>query len=164
VAFFDTHYFANKSLYRLGVTYTFDLGGVAYSASCVNGEKIGTHDQAALERIYEVLGEEAPRDSTGNILPMTYAMDTLAALLPRQGKDADICEYQCQVEELHEFELDGLKIYQVWTTFLRTEPEMRGVLYLTERVLPSGYTPEVVTLYEGFYDSRGFMSGKRQTN
>lgn len=50
IAFFDTHYFANRDCYRIGESYDFLVAGLIYVARCTNDETVEITNQETIRK------------------------------------------------------------------------------------------------------------------
>jgi len=159
VGFFDTHFFANQDQYKVDETYDFQLAGLIYEAECTNDKIIEVTDQKVLAERYAALGESPERLPDGSLPPYVFHYANTTGLGP-SDQYPDDAEFYCVIEEVTEFDLDGIRVFQI-TPKLEDENldevPLPRVIFGVAGAFKDGYVPKAGDSIGGMLWVQGFL-------
>jgi len=159
VGFFDTHYFANQDQYKVGGEHDFQLAGLVYSARCTNEETIEVTDQKVLAERYAAYGEFPERLPDGSLPTQSVHLAGMTGLCPAD-KYPDDAEFYCVIGGVSEFDLDGIRIFQITPKFEDEDCEkipLPRVIFGAAAVFKDGYVPKAGDSIGGALWVQGFL-------
>ncbi len=159
VGFFDTHYFANQDHYKVGGEHDFHLAGLIYSARCTNEETIEVTDQKVLAERYAAYRETPERLPDGSLPPQSIHMAGMTGVCP-SDKYPDDAEFYCVIGDVSEFDLEGIRIFQITPRFEDEESQevpLPGIIFGAAAVFQDGYVPKVGDSIGGSLWVQGFL-------
>lgn len=157
IAFFDTKYFANRDKYQIGEAYDFHIAGVIYKARCTNDEAIEITDQKRIAEFNEGLSGEAERLPDGTLAPIIIYYAGCFAYVSTSEEYAEDAEFYCVVGKVEEFELEGIRTFQITPKLGDQEVPLPGVIYGAASVFADGYVPKPGDSIGGGLWTQGFL-------
>ena len=159
IGFFDTHYYINQGHYQVGEQYDLQLAGLIYSARCTNEEIIEVTNQTTLAERYAALGETPERLPDGTLPPYIFRYANMTGLGPT-AKYPDDAEFYAVIGEVTEFDLEGIRIFQIIPKFEEPSCEevpLPRVIFGAAAVFQDGYVPKVGDSIGGMLWVQGFL-------
>jgi len=162
IGFFDTHYYRNQNQYKVGEQYDFEVAGLIYEAECTNDKPIEVTDQKVLTERYAARNETPERLPDGSIPPDVVHYAGLTGLGPSKNYPDD-AEFYCVIGKVTEFDLEGIRIYQIIPRFEDEGQEqvpLPRIIYGVASAFQSGYLPKVGDSIGGMLWVQGFLDEK----
>ncbi|BDQ03640.1 MAG: hypothetical protein KatS3mg036_0956 [Ignavibacterium sp.] len=144
INFYDPLFLMNMDVYMKDTFRIFRIAGLAYSLFKTKPNIISLIDEKVLEEA-ELKGSiEHLKMFTKLKSENGTAFYNLAEMrdLP-YNYNLDDCFVQSFIEEVSEFELEKQKIYQLKLSIGHPEKPIKLFLYATEKIIESGYKPQV---------------------
>ena len=161
VAFFDTRYFLNRDHYRIGDTYDFDIAGLIYAARCTNDETITVTDQERIAAIQDGMSGEPERLPDGSLAPLVIHLAGCTGYAPTSNDYAEDAEFYCVIGSVVEFDLEGIRIFQITPESGEPNIPLPGVIFGAVSAFKDGYLPRLGDSIGGRLWTQGYLKEPR---
>jgi hypothetical protein len=162
IAFFNTRYFANRDRYQVGESYDFCIAGVIYAARCTNDETIEITDQERIAEFHSGCSEEPERLPDGTLAPIIIHYAGCLAYVSTSEEYAEDAEFYCVIKKVEEFDIEGIRIFQITPASGDEKVPLPGVIYGAASMFKDGYVPKVGDSIGGGLWTQGFLDEPKE--
>jgi len=158
ICFFDTDYSLNKDKYKVGDTYDFIIGALAYHAEEMKSKGFDLEGQKAID-FKAKIGEAPEYDEKGNVLPVHFSTEKLCAFIQFVKGAPDEAEFITTVDSVSEISSLG-KTYYHFDIKLNSNDEDDDHISIPCYVKKNDETKEIVHApqIQGYLWITGYMA------
>jgi hypothetical protein len=158
VAFFDTHFFVNQDIYKIGEEYDFRLAGLIYKARCTNDETVLVENPETIAALRSMDDGEPEMLPDGSLAPVTVHLAGCAGLAPTSGDYPDDAEFYCVIKAVKELRLEGIRIFQITPDL--GDVALPAVIFGEASKFENGYEPKVGDSIGGGLWMQGYLDDR----
>jgi len=152
ISLFDTKYFKNKELYKVGTICSFAVAALGYNVEILKNRSFTFEGQQAVDFLSK-MGKEPDYDDKGNIEPVKFDLSNLVAFLPRTEYPDD-AEFQSPINSIETVKAFDNMYYKFNITIFR-DPDVCIDLYAKTSFFEE--KPEVGEPLRGILWMQGYL-------